>query len=98
MELSLIKSFSSEKTREFWETGKSKRVPAGNLRAAAKRKLDMVNAAVLLEDLKIPLGNKLHRLAGDRAGQHAIWINDQYRVCFLWKDGNAYDVEIVDYH
>jgi proteic killer suppression protein len=58
----------------------------------------MVDAAKELADLKIPPGNKLHALTGDRAGQHAIRINDQYRVCFVWKDGHAYEVEIADYH
>jgi len=58
----------------------------------------MVHAAVSLEDLKVPPGNQLHPLKGDRSGQHAIRINDQYRVCFVWKDGDAYEVEITDYH
>ena len=58
----------------------------------------MVNAATELDDLKVPPGNKLHALVGDRAGQHAIWINHKYRVCFTWKDHDAYDVEITDYH
>ena len=58
----------------------------------------MLDAAVKLDDLKVPPGNKLHALAGDRAHQHAIWINDQYRLCFTWKDTDAYDVEITDYH
>jgi proteic killer suppression protein len=64
----------------------------------AKRKLQMVDAAAKLDDLKVPPGNRLHALTGDRKGQHAIRINDQYRVCFAWKDGNAYEVEITDYH
>ena len=58
----------------------------------------MVNAAAALEDLKVPPANRLERLRGDRAGQHSIRVNDQYRVCFTWRDGNAHDVEIVDYH
>lgn len=64
----------------------------------AKRKLQMVDAAAQLDDLKVPPGNRLHALTGDRKGQHAIRINDQYRVCFEWRDGNAYEVEITDYH
>jgi proteic killer suppression protein len=64
----------------------------------AKRKLAMVDAAKELTDLRIPPGNKLHSLQGDRVGQHAIWINDQFRVCFVWRDGNAHEVEISDYH
>jgi toxin HigB-1 len=94
----VIKSFGDEQTRDFWETGKSKKNPPPNLRSPAKRKLLMIDAAVKLDDLKIPPGNRLHPLSGDRDGQHAIWINDQYRVCFTWKDGDAYDVEITDYH
>jgi proteic killer suppression protein len=94
----LIKSFADSETREFWETGKSAKRPPSNLRKVAKRKLAMVHAAVKLEDLKIPPGNKLHQLEDDRAHQHAIWVNDQFRVCFTWKDGDAYDVEITDYH
>ena len=58
----------------------------------------MVDAAAQLSDLKVPPGNKLHRLEDKRAGQHAIWINDQFRVCFTWTDSHAYDVEITDYH
>jgi proteic killer suppression protein len=64
----------------------------------ARRKLNMVHAARKLDDLKVAPGNKLHKVTGDRAGQHAIRINDQYRVCFTWRDGHAYDVEIADYH
>jgi proteic killer suppression protein len=58
----------------------------------------MIDAATKLDDLKIPPGNRLHALSKDREGQHAIWINDQFRICFLWRDGNAHDVEITDYH
>ncbi len=94
----VIKSFADAATREFWETGKSKKNPPAALRDVAKRKLQMVDAAAKLDDLKIPPGNRLHALSGDRKGQHAIRINDQYRVCFEWKEGNAYEVEITDYH
>ena len=91
-------SFADAETRKFWETGTSAKRPPANLRKVAKRKLQMVNAAAQLEDLAVPPGNKLHPLEHDRAGQHGIWINDQFRVCFTWRDGNAYDVEITDYH
>jgi len=64
----------------------------------ALRKLNMVHAAMVLADLKFPPGNRLELLAGDRLGQYSIRINDQYRVCFIWKDGDAYRVEITDYH
>jgi toxin HigB-1 len=94
----VIRSFADEETRKFWETGKSTRNPPANIRNAAKRKLLMLDAAVRLEDLRVPPGNKLHALQGDRAHQRAIWINDQYRLCFTWKETDAYDVEITDYH
>lgn len=64
----------------------------------AQKKLSVLRAAAKLEDLKTPSGNRLESLLGDRKGQHSIRINDQYRICFLWKDGSAYEVEIVDYH
>ena len=62
------------------------------------RKLQMLDAAARLEDLAVPPGNKLHALEGERHGQHAIRINDQFRVCFTWRDGHAHDVEVTDYH
>jgi len=58
----------------------------------------MLDAAQSLQDLRVPPGNRLEKLTGDRAGQHSIRINDQWRICFRWRDGNAYDVEITDYH
>ncbi len=64
----------------------------------ALRKLRMLDAAMSLSDLRVPPGNRLERLRGDRAGQHSIRINDQWRICFRWHEGDAYDVEIVDYH
>ena len=64
----------------------------------AWKKLAILNAAVELDNLKVPPGNKLEPLKGDRRGQHSIRINDQYRICFVWRDHNAHDVEIVDYH
>ncbi len=64
----------------------------------ALRKLRMVDAAVRLDDLRVPPGNRLERLRGDRSGQHSVRINDQWRICFRWHRGDAYDVEIVDYH
>lgn len=94
----MIKSFADQDTRLFWETGKAVKWPPANLHKVARRKLQMLDSAVRLEDLKIPPGNRLHRLEGDRRGQHAIRINDQFRVCFVWKDSDAYDVEITDYH
>jgi len=73
-------------------------MPPANLRKVAKRKLQLVHAATQVNDLKVPPRNKLQKLGGDREGQHSIRINDQYRVCFVWKDHDAYDVEVTDYH
>ena len=94
----MIQSFADAQTREFWETGKSKKVPPANLRIVARRKLQMLDAAAQLDDLKVPPGNRLHRLQKERQGQYAIRINDQFRICFSWREGHAYDVEITDYH
>jgi len=78
-------------------TGKSKRLPP-NLVKRALRRLEYVDLATSLDDLRVPPSNRLHRLKGDRAGQHSISINDQWRICFRFIDGDAYDVEITDYH
>jgi proteic killer suppression protein len=94
----VIKSFADKDTKEFWDTGKSQRMPPANLRNASRKKLAMLNSAVRLEDLRIPPGNRLEQLHGDRKGQHSIRINDQFRVCFVWRDGDAHEVEISDYH
>ncbi len=93
----MIKTFADRRTQELYLTGKAKRFPA-DVAARAARKLEYVDLATCLDDLKVPPGNRLHRLEGDRAGQHAIAINDQWRICFRFKDGDAYDVEICDYH
>jgi proteic killer suppression protein len=94
----VIKSFADKDTKEFWDTGKSQGMPPANLRNVAKRKLAALHSALSPEDLRIPPGNRLEELHGDRKGQHSIRINDQFRVCFVWRDGDAYDVEITDYH
>lgn len=78
-------------------TGKSKRLPA-DLLTRAMRRLEYINIASTLDDLKVPPSNRLHALKGDREGQYSISINDQWRICFQFKDGDAYDVEITDYH
>ena len=96
--LSVIQSFRDASTLSFWNTGKSKGMPPANLRRAALRKLQMLDGAATLEDLRVPPGNRLEALTGDRKGQHSIRINDQFRICFVWKDSNAFDVEITDYH
>ncbi len=92
----MIASFKTRDTELLFHDVRVKRFEA--LEVAARRKLIMLHAAKKLDDLKIPPGNRLHKLTDDRAGQHAIRINDQYRVCFVWRDGNAHEVEIADYH
>jgi proteic killer suppression protein len=94
----VIKTFADKNTKEFWDTGKSRGMPPANLRWAAKKKLAILHSAGRLEDLRIPPGNRLEELRRDRQGQHSIRINDQFRVCFVWRGGDAYDVEITDYH
>lgn len=93
----MIRGFADDATREIFEGHVPKGLPTSIL-SAARRKLRYLDAAVLLTDLKSPPGNKLHRLAHDRAAQHAIWLNEQYRICFRWADDGVHDVEIVDYH
>lgn len=93
----MIRTFADEATRQFWELGKSRRVPSA-IRRVAARKLLMLHAATRLDDLRSPPGNRIEKLRGEREGQHSIRINDQYRVCCAWRDGDAYDVEVTDYH
>jgi proteic killer suppression protein len=93
----VIKSFADKRTRDLFESGRAKRFPADVARRAA-RKLEYVDLAVALDDLRTPPGNRLHALEGDRRGQHAIAINDQWRICFRFVEGDAYDVEVCDYH
>ena len=93
----MIASFRGKETEKLWQSGKSRRLPPDLARRAFK-KLAILNAAVTLDNLKVPPGNQLESLRGNRAGQHSIRVNDQYRVCFVWREGNAFDVEIVDYH
>lgn len=93
----MIASFRDAETEGLWKSGKSRRLPA-DLQRRAFKKLAILNAAVALDNLRIPPGNRLESLRGDRSGRYSIRINDQYRVCFAWRDGNAFDVEIVDYH
>lgn len=93
----MIVSFKDADTQRLWSTGKSRRFPA-SLRGSANRKLAILDAAVVLDELAVPPGNKLEALTGDRKGQHSICVNDKYRICFVWTEGNAHDVEIVDYH
>jgi proteic killer suppression protein len=93
----MIQSFANPKTELIWSGQRSRKLPL-DIQQRAFRKLAMLDAAVSLNDLKNPSSNRLHELKDDRTGQHSISINKQWRVCFIWKDGDAYDVEITDYH
>jgi toxin HigB-1 len=93
----VIKTFADKHTQELYLTGLSRRFPRMIAKRAA-RKLEQLNAATSLDDLRVPPSNRLHALKGDRAGQHAISINDQWRICFAFQDGDAYEVEVCDYH
>lgn len=97
----MIRSFADGATEDLFYGRKTKaarkRLPTHLSRMAAK-KLDAVDSADLLVDLRIPPGNRLEALKGDRAGQHSIRINDQYRICFIWTEAGPEDVEVVDYH
>jgi len=93
----VIKSFKNKETENVYQLEGSGKLP-GDIQQVALRKLRMINNAINLVDLRIPPANKLEKLKGDRRGQHSIRINDQSRICFTWRDGDAYEVEITDYH
>jgi proteic killer suppression protein len=93
----VIKSFADAQTQSLYVTGGSRRLPPEILRRAV-RKLEYLDLATRLDDLRVPPGNRLHALEGDRKGQYSISINDQWRICFRFSDGDAHDVEITDYH
>lgn len=93
----MIRSFADAETRSVWEGRRSKRLPA-DIQAPALRKLRLLNQARRLDDLRVPPGNRLEALQGDRAGQFSIRINRQWRICFRWENGHAEDVAIADYH
>lgn len=93
----MIKSFGDRDTERLFGREPVRRYPS-DLRRTMLRKLVAVDAAEQVQDLRAPPGNRLEKLKGDRAGQHSIRVNDQWRICFRWHDGNAYDVQIVDYH
>ena len=93
----MIRGFADKEAEKIWGGTASRKLPT-NIQQVARRKLRMLNAAATLEDLRVPPANRLEALKGDRKGQHSIRINDQWRICFLWKDGDAHEVEIVDYH
>jgi proteic killer suppression protein len=93
----VIRSFADRNTERLFARDPVRRW-APDLQRAALRKLVVLDAAEALTDLRVPPGNRLEQLSGDRAGQFSIRVNDQWRICFRWRDGDAYNVEIVDYH
>lgn len=93
----MIQSFACAETECLWNGKRSRKLPA-DIQQRAQVKLAMIDAADTLDDLKSPPSNRLHDLKDDRAGQHSVSINMKWRICFCWNNGNAYDVEIVDYH
>lgn len=93
----MIVSFRDAETASIWEGIRSRRLPS-DIQPAALRKLRLINNARRIDDLAVPPGNRLEPLRGRRKGQHSVRINDQWRICFVWKEGHAHDVEIVDYH
>ena len=93
----MIKSFREKETEKIWHGHRSRRLPQG-IQQIARRKLRMINNARSLNDLRVPPANRLEALLGKRAGQHSVRINDQWRICFRWSEGDALNVEIVDYH
>jgi proteic killer suppression protein len=93
----VIQSFRCKETKQIWESKGSRRLPT-NIQRTALRKLLQLHSAETLDDMRVPPANRLEALKGNRAGQHSIRINDQWRICFAWKDSDAHAVEIVDYH
>jgi toxin HigB-1 len=93
----VIANFKDAEAKQLYDTGRSRRLSSG-IQRVALRKLKYLNNASDLNELRLPPGNRLEALSGDREGQHSIRINDQYRICFVWKDAQFHDVEIVDYH
>jgi proteic killer suppression protein len=93
----MIKSFADKETEKIFNRQTSRKLPP-DIQQSARRKLDILAAIERLEDLLIPSGNRLERLSGNRANQYSIRINQQWRICFVWDNGNAHNVEIVDYH
>lgn len=92
----MIQSFSDADTKELYETGSNRRW--ASIKIVALRKMDQLEASINLSELRAPPGNRLEPLKRDRLGQHSIRINDQYRICFVWKEDGAHEVEITDYH
>ena len=93
----MIRSFRDKRTETIYQ-GRRARGLAVEIQQRARRKLRMIDAATVIDDLRIPPSNRLEKLKGDRRGQHSVRINDQWRICFVWNDNSVSDVEIVDYH
>jgi proteic killer suppression protein len=95
--ISLIRSFKDKETEKIFSREISLKLPQA-IQQVALRKLRMLNRALTIQDLRVPPANRLERLSADRAGQYSIRINDQWRICFEWRDSDAFNVEITDYH
>lgn len=93
----MIESFKCKETEKVFRRAHSRKLPA-DIQRVALRKLRMLHRSSTVLDLQVPPGSRLEALSGNRRGQYSIRINDQWRICFVWRDGNAYDVQIVDYH
>ena len=93
----MITTFADKETERIWSGLQSRKLPV-DIQARALVKLGLIDAAETLEDLTSPPSNRLHDLKGDRAGQHSVSINMKWRICFVWKDGNAYDVEVTNHY
>jgi proteic killer suppression protein len=93
----VIRNFRDKESEKIFARQLSRKLPA-DIQGVALRKLRMLNRSQTLQDLRVPPANRLEKLSGDRSGQYSIRINDQWRICFVWQDGDAYEVEIVDYH
>ena len=93
----MIRSWRDRQSERLFRRLRSRRL-AVNVQRSALRKLALLDAAETIQDLRVPPGNRLEQLSGEREGQHSIRVNDQWRICFVWQDGDAYEVEVVDYH
>ena len=93
----MIQSFACKETEKIWHGHFSRKLP-GDIQETARRKMRMLNNAQNVDDLRAPPANNLEQLKGKRKGQHSIRINAQWRICFVWRDGNCHNIEIVDYH
>lgn len=93
----MIRSFADRETEKLFQREFSRKFPP-DIQRWVRIKLEILDAAESLEDLRLPPSNHLEQLSGDRSGQHSIRVNRQWRICFVWKEGNAYNIELVDYH